>query len=126
MAKKHFVYSTLTSDQIYVNYHKNVNGVAQPKESVHINGGANVMTKALLTPRGAVTEINDEELAALRSNEVFKLHEQNGFITVSEQKHDVEAVATDLQGRDQSAPLVEQDNLVPEPSAGRRKRNAGQ
>lgn len=114
---KIYVYSTLTADQIYANYRSTPNGIPQAESKILIKGGANLMTKALVTPHGTVTEITAEELAELRKNEVFNLHAQNGFITVSEAKSEVEAVAADMTGRDQSAPIVAQDELMDEPSS---------
>ena len=113
---KIYIYSTLTSDQVYANYRKTANGIPVAESKILIKGGANLMTKALVTPHGAVTEVTPDELAALRKNDVFKLHQDNGFITVSESKSAVEAVAADMTARDQSAPIVEQDELTPEPS----------
>lgn len=114
---KIYIYSTLTADQLYTSYKASVNGVPQATSKILVKGGANLMTKALVTPQGVVTEITPEELAELRTNEVFKLHEKNGFIKVSEAKTDVEKVVPDMVGRDQSAPIVEQDDLVPEPAS---------
>lgn len=115
---KIYVYSTLTADQIYTSYKSSANGVPLVTARIPIAGGANLMTKHMVTPRGTVTEVTAEELAELRQNEVFKLHEKNGFITVSEAKTDVEKVVPDMVGRDQSAPLVEQDEIVPLPASG--------
>lgn len=126
MAKKIYVYSTLTSDQVYTGYAKTANGVPQVQSRILIKGGANLMTKALVTPHGAVTEVTAEDLAQLRQCEVFKLHEANGFIKVSEDKADVEEVATDMETRDKSAPLVEQDEVIPAPSDEKPKRGRNQ
>lgn len=113
---KIYIYSTLTSDQIYTNYKASPNGVPQATSKIFVKGGANLMTKHMVTPRGVVTEVTAEELAELRNNEVFKLHQANGFIQVSEAKTDVEKAVSDMVGRDQSAPLVEQDEEIPEPA----------
>lgn len=114
---KIYIYSTLTSDQLYTNYRASVNGVPQVASKILIKGGANLMTKALVTPHGAVTEVTAEELAELRRNSVFNLHVENGFIKVSEAKGEVEKVAADMTGRDQSAPIVEQDEEIPFPAS---------
>lgn len=113
---KIYIYSTLTADQIYTSYKTSPNGVPTATSKVLIKGGANLMTKHMVTPRGVVTEVTAEELAELRNNEVFKLHQANGFIQVSEAKTDVEKAVSDMAGRDQSAPLVEQDEEIPEPA----------
>lgn len=113
---KIYVYSTLTADQIYTDYRANPNGIPQAESKILIKGGANLMTKHLVTPHGVVTEVTAEELAVLRKNEVFKLHEQNGFLTISESKGDADEVAADMTTRDQSAPIVLQDEIIPEPA----------
>lgn len=115
---KIYVYSTLTSDQIYANYGPSANGVPMLISKILIKGGANLMTKHLVTPHGVVTSVTAEELAELRKNEVFKLHEANGFLKISEAKADADEVAADMETRDQSAPLVQQDGLVPDPAGG--------
>lgn len=114
---KIYIYSTLTADQIYTSWKSSANGVPQATSKILVKGGANLMTKHMVTPRGVVTEVTPEELAELRQNEVFKLHQANGFIQVSEAKTDVEKAVSDMVGRDQSAPLVEQDEEVPVPAS---------
>lgn len=111
-----YIYSTLTADQIYTNYQSNPNGLPTPTSQILVRGGANLMTKALVTPLGVVTPVSDEELAELKCNEVFKLHLANGFLTISNAKSDVEKVVCDMTGRDNSAPIVEQDEIIPLPA----------
>lgn len=106
---KIYVYSTLTADQVYTSYVTDPNGIAQPKSSIFIAGQANITNKNFVTPLGVVTEVTAEELAELKQNDMFKLHAQNGFISISEAKADPEVVAADMTGRDQSAPLVLED-----------------
>lgn len=113
--KKLYVYSTLTGDQVYTNHRTDANGVPQAVSSVFIAGGANLMSKHFVTPMGMATEVTAEQLAELRNNEMFKLHEKNGFIRVSEAREDADKVASDMTGRDKSAPLVEQDLAEDEP-----------
>lgn len=108
-AKKIYLYSTLSNDQSYTSYQHVDGGAPQPVNSILVHGKANISTKQFVTPLGVVTEVTAEQLAELRTNDVFKLHENGGFITVSEAKEDAEKVATDMTGRDQSAPLVELD-----------------
>ena len=79
---KIYIYSTLTADQIYTSYKTSPNGVPTATSKVLIKGGANLMTKHMVTPRGVVTEVTPEELAELRTNEVFKLHLSNGFLQI--------------------------------------------
>lgn len=89
-----YIYSTLSNDQNYATQ----DGV------VFIAGQANIMTRRMYTPRGRVTEITDEQYAQLKENPVFRLHKENGFITVEHHKGDPEKVATNMEASDQSAP----------------------
>lgn len=114
-----YVYSTLSNDQRYVSYRADVNGVPQAESSIFIAGGANLMNKHFITPLGVATKVTAEQLAELKRNELFKLHEANGFITYSEKKEDPEQMAAVMTGRDQSAPIVDADDEAPEPKARR-------
>lgn len=111
MSKKIYVYSTLSNDQQYTQYAGKADNNLAPnvEHSILIAGKANVTNKHFITPRGMVTEVTAEDLAILKKNELFKIHEANGFITYSESKEDAEKVAAVMEGRDKSAPLVEQD-----------------
>lgn len=92
---KVYIYSTLTSAQRY----KTKLGV------VEINGGANLATRRTLdTPRGVVTEITEEQYAALKSDSLsFGNHIENGFVTADTKKADANKVAGNLAGKDKSA-----------------------
>jgi len=104
-----YVFSTLSSNMDYTNH---VDGGADlPIElpPVHIKGGAGVADARIITPRGVVTEVTDEQLEYLEANPVFRVHKANGFIIVETKKADPEKVAADMTGRDQSAPMVPED-----------------
>lgn len=111
MAKKtHYVYSTLTASMEYTRDQAGGGDLPVTVGKVFIAGGANVPDKFLRTPDGAVvTPVTDEELTLLQENEVFKLHEANGFIVVKDKKAETEVVAADMDTRDKSAPLVDAD-----------------
>lgn len=106
---KVYVYSTLTRPQRYTNYVVSAGGLPVPTGSVLINGGANLIDKHFVTPRGVVTEITDSDYQMIKDNEDFKRHIANGFLFVDDSKHDVNEVADDLVARDESAPLVPDD-----------------
>jgi hypothetical protein len=104
-----YVYSTLSSDVNYTNYAQGGGDLPIELPGILIKGGAGVANDRLVTPRGVATPVTDEQLEQLRANEVFKLHEKNGFVQVSQSKIDPDVAAADMTGRDQSAPIVPQD-----------------
>jgi hypothetical protein len=125
MADHIYVYSTLSSDQLYTSYTHGPNGLAIPNGEIFISGKANVMDKHFITRLGVATKITAEQLVELKKNDLFNLHVKNGFIKYDKAEADAEVVAADMQGRDQSAPLVEQD-FAPEevPAVNKRGRKA--
>ncbi|MBP3933130.1 MAG: hypothetical protein J6D44_04575 [Pseudomonas sp.] len=86
----YYVYSTLSNDNNY--------------GGVFIAGKANVANKNIVTPLGMATKVDDSALSVLESSHVFRLHKENGFITVEKYKEDADLVASDMTGRDASAP----------------------
>lgn len=110
MAGKIFVYSTLTSSTKYTNWNKGPGDLAKRTGSVLIQGGSNVANKHLVTPRGVVTEVSEEQLKILESNETFKRHKARGYIKVERIKAEtIEKAVSDMVQRDPSAPLVPED-----------------
>lgn len=111
MTGKNYIYSTLSTDQIYAQYAKSDNNdLPIVEKKVHIHGGANVVDKKqLVTPRGVVTHVSDEDLALLESNQQFQRHKKNGFIVVDSRKVDPEVRAADMVSRDDSAPMTPED-----------------
>lgn len=107
----HYIFSTLTAGQVYTKTVSPEGGNDLPKTvaEVYVAGGSNIADKYLRTPIGVMTPVTDEELTVLQENPVFKLHVENGFITIKDKAYDAEKVATDMKTRDQSAPLVEED-----------------
>lgn len=118
-----YIYSTLTSDNLYATYQKQevVNGkvVNAPiiEHLVLIKGGSNVAPAGFRrqeTPIGVVTEVSDEDLERLEANEVFQTHKRNGYIIVDKKKVNPEVRAADMKTRDESAPLTDADMAKPE------------
>lgn len=105
-----YVYSTLANDNQYVVW-KEQPDLPRVEHPILIKGGANVADKRGDTKPGAVTKITSDDLDALQGNEVFQRHVKNGFlfVTTDAPKQDPEAVAGDMEARDNSAPLVPQD-----------------
>lgn len=108
-ATSHYIFSTLTSDQVYTRTAQGGADLPVTTASVFIAGGTNVPDKYLITKYGVMTAVTDEEMQVLLENEVFKLHQKNGFITIRDKPADAEKVAADMETRDQSAPLVDAD-----------------
>lgn len=108
-AHTHYVFSTLTSGMLYTRTAPGGGDLPITTAEVYIAGGTNIPDKYLRTSIGVMTPVTDEELSVLQENEVFKLHEANGFMKIQEKPADPEKVAADMITRDQSAPLVEED-----------------
>lgn len=107
-----YVYSTLACDQNYTNHVTGGADIPQALPAVFVKGGAGVANDRLVTPRGVVTEITEAEAEYLRANAVFRLHEKNGYVQISEAETDPEKAAADMNRADNSAPMTEAD--VPE------------
>ena len=114
MSKKLYVFSTLASDVAYTNHAQGGGDLPIDLPPVVIKGGAGIANERIVTPRGVATEVTEEQVEYLRQNEIFKLHEKNGFVMVSESYADPDTVAADMTGRDNSAPIVPQDNIAPD------------
>lgn len=106
---KAYVFSTLTCDQHYTNWVSGGADVPVVDKTIHIKGGAGVANDRIITPRGVVTEIDEEDIAILEQNEVFKIHQKNGFVMIERKAADPEKVAADMASRDGSAPLTPND-----------------
>ena len=112
MAKRayaYYVYSTLSANMDYTVWKPGGGDLPVVAGTVRIGGHANVADKHFATPLGVATGISAEDLELLKANQIFLLHEQNGYIIVKEADDDIEKVVADMEGRDQSAPLVPQD-----------------
>src|SRR5699024_9613354 len=99
----YYIYSTLASDQVYVERGQNRQIVA----SVFIAGQANIPNKHMLTSRGVSTKVSAEEKAVLENNKVFQLHRENGFITIESKKANVDKVADSMNNNDPAQPDTE-------------------
>ncbi|OCJ20015.1 hypothetical protein [Serratia sp. 14-2641] len=113
-----YVFSTLSTDVDYTIYGEAVNDMPTIERQITIKGGANVATKNLITPKGVMTTVEDADLELLRAHPVFIMHEKNGFVTVEQKAHDPEKVATNMEARDNSAPLTDGDFAEGEAPAG--------
>ena len=114
MSKKLFIFCTLASDVAYTNHAQGGGDMPIELPPVVIKGGAGIANERIVTPRGVATEVTEEQVEYLRANQVFQLHEKNGFVMVSDTYGDPDTVAADMTGRDISAPVVPQDNIAPD------------
>ncbi|MDR2093021.1 MAG: hypothetical protein LBP58_06880 [Azoarcus sp.] len=104
-----YVYSTLTAPQEYAGWGKGNNDIPRIRKAVRINGGANLATKQLITPRGAVTEVSEEDAEFLRQHPVFKIHAKNGFVLIENRNQYEERTLASLEQRDPSSPDTPDD-----------------
>lgn len=112
-----YVYSTATCPISYVSYQGNSShdlGVIQKrpdgsKMAVTINGGHGVASKNLITPKGVVTEVSDEDMDFLLNDRLFKKHMEAGFMSYDKKEVSPEKKAKDMAEKDGSAPLVPSD-----------------
>ena len=114
MSKQFFVYSNLSNNQNYTGWSdvmKGHEGAPRIKEkSVLINGQANIVNKStMITPRGVLTVINEDQMAILKGCSMFERHTKAGFIEVTEKEAKSTDVAKNLKKKDKSAPLTPQD-----------------
>lgn len=103
---KVWIHSTLTCPQQYTTYAIGADGIAVSTGSVIVKGGAHITQKNLVTPYGVATEVTDEQLEQLRSNQVFVAHERNGFVKVDSRPLKEDELVSDLEIADESAPLT--------------------
>ena len=109
------VYSTITNSSSYVQYELNkYNDMPREVRRVTIQGGAGVARKRTFqTPLGVGTEVSKEELEFLEADANFQRHVAAGFLKVLKSgKTDPDVVASDMQQRDGSAPLVPNDYAI--------------
>lgn len=108
--KRYHIFSTMTSDVSYNGYAPAGDGSMSVLErSVVIKGKAGIPDKNLVTPLGMHTEVSQEDMEFLNANGIFKLHKDNGFITVQSRDMPVEKAAEDMNLADPSAPLTPAD-----------------
>lgn len=101
------VYSTLAADMKYTNHKAGGGDIPIPDAEVFVKGGAGVANDRLITPMGVATVVTEEQLAFLRENRIFQMHEGAGYIIVSEEKVDPEKMASNMNSQDPSRPLNE-------------------
>lgn len=107
-----FVYSTTTCDGTYIEYKPDLNknqGFSEAIRKVTIKGGHGVATRHLVTPKGVVTEVTQDDLDFLLKNASFQKHMEAGFISYDNSRVEPEKRAADMAQADGSAPLTPAD-----------------
>ena len=105
-----FVYSTATCSTTYNIFHPgNDKDISRTKHKILIKGGANVANKHIVTSRGVVTEVSDEDLKLLMGDYHFQQHMAAGFLTVDAIKTSPNKVAKNMEAKDASAPKTPED-----------------
>lgn len=106
------VFSTLTGSVTYTKWGVSPGGLSVALKEVTIKGGANLADRrTIITPRGVGTQVSGADLDFLNTDAIFCMHKKNGFITIDSVKdiRDADLAASNMEGRDDSAPDVEQD-----------------
>lgn len=105
-----YIYSTMSADNDVVLYKKNGDGKQVPAGKITIAGKANVANnKTLITPRGALTTLEDKEFDLIKDNNHFKKWIEKGFIMVETRQADADKVAQNMTKKDKSAQKVKDD-----------------
>lgn len=103
-----YIISRLASGVDYTFYAKGPNNKQIRQGSITINGGAGVANKkTLVTPQGVVTQVTADQLKKLRTNMLFKEHEDGGFVRVLDKDPrdaDKEAIGMARDESDQLTP----------------------
>ncbi len=109
-AKMNYIYSTLSNDQNYTVWMTDPKSQKLPiqEKVIPIAGKANIANKVnLITPRGVLTTVDDDQLKALQSLDSFNRQVKGGWIVVEKKKADADEVAKNMKGKDKSAQLDE-------------------
>lgn len=102
-----YIYSTLSNDQHFVVWTQTDDAKKLPlrKKTILVHGNANVMNKTtLITPKGAVTTVEDSIVEELKKIPSFSRFIDRGFITVESKQSDADEVAQKgMEKKDSSA-----------------------
>lgn len=108
------VFSTLAASVNYTDWETGKNGVPTDKGSVLVKGGAGVANEHIQTPRGVGTMVTEAQAEMLKRNTLFQMHKANGYVSIENVERPpnddaVEKAVANMEGRDVSAPLVNED-----------------
>lgn len=104
-----YITSRMAGGVDYAFYKKGANGINVVTETITINGGADVIDKrTLITPDGVVTSVTDEQLEKLKSHPLFKIHLQNGGVTIKDTEKSANKAGEELE-KDKSSQITPED-----------------
>lgn len=109
-----YVYSTISADMTYCVYAPKVEGNTRAGSKniilkrIKIKGGAGVANTALITKKGFVTQISDEDLEDLEKIELFQFHVKSGHLQIERKKVNVNKVVENM-AKDKSSPKTPED-----------------
>lgn len=121
-----YIYSTISADQKYTFYDTTKNDMPTPRGHVFVAGKANIANKQLITPKGVVTKVSDDQYKWLQACDMFQRHVKRGYIKVEDKLHDAGKVASDMEARDASAPLTDGDMEAKGKDAGKTTKTTDQ
>lgn len=105
-----YIFSTLTASQKYPLWARTPGrDIPHMVSYVLIHGGANLPSKVLVTPRGVMTPVSDEQYKCLTRCSGFQNHLKNGYLKVEDQPFNPDIVAENMKSKDSSAPMVPED-----------------
>lgn len=106
-----YVISKLANANTYTFYTKSAGGLPTIEKQITIDGKAGVMQKGLVTPGYSVTFVSDSDLELLKDHPVFKMHMENGFISIQKDRDEVksEKTAENMKVKDASAQPTPKD-----------------
>ncbi len=106
----YYIYSTISNDVKYCIYSEKPEDLRKdlsvPIHEFLINGKANIANKHLITPRGVMTKISDDDFSILKENATFQRHVKNGFIAFEKKEFAIDRVIKDMKPKDNSAPIT--------------------
>lgn len=103
-----YITSTLTADVTYRGFAQSGGDIPVVAQTVTVKGGANVQGR-LHTPRGVLTVLSAEQYAVCEQDPVFHIHKDGGYLNISQTESNPEATASDMESRDDMAPVEEGD-----------------
>lgn len=104
-----FITSRLAGGVDYAFYEKSPAGINVVRKTISIKGGSDVIDKrTLLTPQGVVTELSKDDLDELKTHPVFRMHLENGYITINDNEKTANKAGEKLEV-DKSAQITDED-----------------